>query len=209
MTLSGKWSRLRFWKTDEWKKLKDIEGVPAPHLRLRALELTPYEDLLVVILGQDPYHNRDHANGLGFSVYPHVKRLPGSLNNIFTEYRSDLGYNYPRNGDLTEWANRGILLINSALSVGEGSANSHRGIGWEKLTYEVLRTVNDKEQPVVVILWGKQAGEYRAIINNPKHLVLTSPHPSPLSARTGFFGSKPFSKTCDFLKVDKTLWKLT
>ncbi len=209
MTLCKEWSNLKFFKSDTWEKLKDIEGIPEPSKRLRALELCSYDETRVVILGQDPYPNGDHACGLAFSVYPHVSRLPSSLNNIFCEYRSDLGYPNPRNGDLIEWVHRGVLLLNTSLTVERGRPGSHSKLGWAKLAYEVLRKLNDKDSPVVYILWGKAAQEYKAIITNEKHLVLTAPHPSPLAAHTGFFGSKPFSKTCTFLGVDKSLWKLT
>lgn len=210
MTLKGKWSKLRFWNTPDWQKLKDIEGIPAPRLRLRALEMTSYEDTRVVILGQDPYPNREHAHGLCFSVQPHVERLPISLNNVLSEYRSDLGYPRPRHGCLDLWAHRGVLMLNSALSVAEGQPESHKGLGWEKLTFEILRLLDDKDSPVVVILWGKQAQEYKATITNTnRHLVLTAPHPSPRSARLGFFGSKPFSQAAEHLGVSNTLWKLT
>ncbi len=209
MTLCKEWRTLKFFKSEEWKKLKNIEGIPAPNLRLRALEECSYDETRVVILGQDPYPNGDHACGLAFSVYPHISKLPGSLNNILYEYRSDLGYDHPRSGDLSDWVHRGILLLNTSLTVERGRPGSHRDLGWSRLAYEVLKRLNEKATPVVFILWGKEAQQYKAAIDAPQHLVLTSPHPSPLSARLGFFGSKPFSKACSHLGVDKTLWKLT
>jgi uracil-DNA glycosylase len=163
-----------------------------------ALKLTPYKDVKVVIVGQDPYHGVGEAHGLSFSVQKGIK-VPPSLQNIYKELESDLGITPPNNGDLTAWAKQGVLLLNAVLTVEKDKPASHRKLGWERLTDYIIKTLNNKNEPVVFILWGNFAKEKASLITNPKHLVLTSPHPSPFSARYGFFGSKPFSKTNDFL----------
>ena len=163
-----------------------------------ALNYTPYENVKVVILGQDPYHGKDQANGLAFSVKEGIK-IPPSLRNIFKELNSDLGYKIPLNGDLTKWAKEGVLLLNTSLTVIEAKANSHRNKGWEIFTDEIIKTVNKKTTPVVFILWGNNAIEKEKFIDSSKHLILKAPHPSPLSSYRGFFDSKPFSKTNEFL----------
>ena len=163
-----------------------------------ALELTPYEKVKVVILGQDPYHGANQAHGLSFSVQPGVK-IPPSLNNIYKELQSDLGIKPVNHGNLVSWAKQGVLLLNTVLTVREGQAYSHRGQGWERLTDTIIEKLNEREQPVVFILWGKPAQEKMKMIDKSKHIILTSSHPSPLSAHRGFFGSKPFSKTNDAL----------
>ena len=162
-----------------------------------ALELTPYEKVKVVILGQDPYHGANQAHGLSFSVQPGVK-IPPSLNNIYKELQSDLGIKPVNHGNLVSWAKQGVLLLNTVLTVREGQAYSHRGQGWERLTDTIIEKLNEREQPVVFILWGKPAQEKMKMIDKGKHIILTS-HPSPLSAHRGFLGSKPFSKTNDAL----------
>ena len=163
-----------------------------------ALELTPYEKVKVVILGQDPYHGANQAHGLSFSVQTGVK-IPPSLNNIYKELQSDLGIKPVNHGNLVSWAKQGVLLLNTVLTVREGQAYSHRGQGWERLTDTIIEKLNEREQPVVFILWGKPAQEKMKMIDKSKHIILTSSHPSPLSAHRGFLGSKPFSKTNDAL----------
>jgi uracil-DNA glycosylase len=163
-----------------------------------ALHFTPYRDVKTVILGQDPYHGPNQAHGLSFSVKPGVK-IPPSLLNIFKELQNDLGCYIPNNGYLKKWADQGVLLLNATLTVRAGQANSHREIGWSFFTDRVIELLNAREAPVVFILWGRNAQEKMNIINNPRHFIIKSPHPSPLSAHYGFFGSKPFSKTNKFL----------
>ena len=163
----------------------------------RALNLCDYDDVKVVILGQDPYHEPRQANGLAFSVTKDVP-IPPSLQNIYKELYDDLKIIPPHHGDLTSWAKQGVLLLNNVLTVERGKANSHRGLGWETFTLNIVRYLNLREKPLVFILWGKNAIEKKKYIDS-RHLVLTSPHPSPLSAYRGFFGSKPFSKTNQFL----------
>ena len=164
----------------------------------RCLNLTSYDDVKVVILGQDPYHEKGQANGLAFSVRPGVQ-VPPSLVNIFKECHDDVGIRIPNNGDLTAWAKQGVLLLNNVLTVREHQANSHRFYGWEIFTLNVVKLLNAREKPMVFILWGKNAIEKEKYIDTSKHLVIKSVHPSPLSAYRGFFGSKPFSKTNAFL----------
>ena len=163
-----------------------------------ALELTPYEKVKVVILGQDPYHGVNQAHGLSFSVQPGVK-IPPSLNNIYKELQSDLGISPVKHGNLVSWAKQGVLLLNTVLTVREGQAYSHRGKGWEILTDKIIEKLNEREKPIVFILWGKPAQEKMKMIDKSRHIILTSAHPSPLSAHRGFLGSKPFSKTNDAL----------
>jgi len=164
-----------------------------------AMHKTSLEDTKVVILGQDPYHNPGQAHGLSFSVKSGV-RIPPSLLNVYKELHDDLGIKRPKTGCLLPWAEQGVLLLNTVLTVRAHEPNSHRNQGWEKFTDGIIRLVNQKDKPVVFILWGAPAGKKKKMITNPKHLVLTSAHPSPLSASKGFFGSKPFSKTNNFLK---------
>ncbi|EOS8046498.1 uracil-DNA glycosylase [Enterococcus hirae] len=168
-----------------------------------ALELTPYEKVKVVILGQDPYHGVNQAHGLSFSVQPGVK-IPPSLNNIYKELQSDLGISPVKHGNLVSWAKQGVLLLNTVLTVREGQAYSHRGKGWEILTDKIIEKLNEREKPIVFILWGKPAQEKMKMIDKSRHIILTSAHPSPLSAHRGFLGSKPFSKTNDALMA---LWE--
>ncbi len=164
----------------------------------RALDLTPFDKVRVVILGQDPYHGEGQAHGLCFSVRPGV-RPPPSLVNIYKELKTDLGIDPPRHGFLEHWARQGVLLLNSVLTVERGLAASHQGRGWEKFTDAVIRAVNNLPYPVVFILWGSYAQKKAAFVDRERHLVLKSAHPSPLSAHSGFLGSRPFSKTNDFL----------
>ncbi|PLS32632.1 uracil-DNA glycosylase [Carnobacterium maltaromaticum] len=158
-----------------------------------AFEWTPYEQVKVVILGQDPYHGPNQAHGLSFSVQPNVK-VPPSLVNIYKELADDLGITPVSHGYLKSWAEQGVLLMNTVLTVRGGSANSHRGQGWERLTDAVIKKLNEHEKPLVFILWGNPSIAKKQLIDTEKHVVITSPHPSPLSSYRGFFGSKPFSK---------------
>jgi uracil-DNA glycosylase len=160
---------------------------------LSALRLTPHENVTVVILGQDPYHDDNQAHGLAFSVRPGV-RPPPSLANIFAELKDDLGIPISESGYLVPWARQGVLLLNAVLTVRAHQANSHKNKGWETFTDAVIRAVNDKADPVVLVLWGGQAQKKRPLIDEARHAVVASAHPSPLSARNGFFGSRPFSK---------------
>ena len=164
----------------------------------RALDLTPLDEVRVVILGQDPYHGLGQAHGLCFSV-PHDVRPPPSLVNIFKELKSDLGIEPARHGFLEHWASQGVLLLNSVLTVEMGQAASHRDRGWERFTDAVVRAVNDKAEPVVFMLWGSYAQKKAAFVDTSRHLVLKAPHPSPLSAHSGFFGCKHFSQANAFL----------
>jgi len=167
-----------------------------------AFHFTPYSKVKVVILGQDPYHNEHQAHGLSFSVLPEVEKkdIPPSLVNIYKELRDDLGLYIPDNGYLKKWADQGVLLLNTVLTVRAHEAFSHRGKGWETFTDEVIAALNKKDEPMVFMLWGRPAREKKAMLDNPKHLVLEAAHPSPLSASRGFFGCRHFSKCNDFLK---------
>ena len=158
-----------------------------------ALHYTPFHKVKVVILGQDPYHGPGQAHGLSFSVKPGVA-LPPSLKNIFLEMQQDLGCPMPRDGYLVPWAKQGVLLLNTVLTVRAGSAHSHKALGWEQFTDRVIEVLNQKETPVVYILWGSAAQAKQPLIDTTKHFIIKSPHPSPLSAHRGFFGSRPFSK---------------
>ncbi|QXE01724.1 uracil-DNA glycosylase [Terribacillus sp. DMT04] len=175
---------------------------PDMHHIYEALQMTSFQQTKVVILGQDPYHGPNQAHGLSFSVQPEVK-VPRSLVNIYKELADDIGCSIPNHGYLKHWAEQGVLLLNTALTVEAHQAASHRGKGWEHFTDRVIQSLNDKQDPVVFILWGKHAQEKRNLIDTDKHYTLTSVHPSPLSARRGFFGSKPFSKTNDILKSNE------
>lgn len=158
-----------------------------------ALEYTSYENTKVVILGQDPYHGPNQAHGLSFSVQPGVK-TPPSLLNMYKELRDEYGYDIPNNGYLVKWAEQGVLLLNTVLTVRQGEANSHKGKGWEHFTDRVIELLNEREKPVIFILWGRHAQAKKKLITNSNHHIIESVHPSPLSARRGFFGSKPYSK---------------
>lgn len=189
-----------------WLRTQEDAGkaiYPPRGQRLRALELTPLEKVKVVILGQDPYHGPGQAHGLAFSV-PEGVRVPPSLVNIYKELEADLGVNIPPHGNLEHWARQGVLLLNNALTVEAGQAGSHQGRGWEAITDAAVAAVAEQEQPCVFILWGnharKKAARVPGLANSSRHLVLAAPHPSPLSAHAGFFGSKPFSKANAFLE---------
>lgn len=180
----------------EERKTKTI--FPKEEDVFNAFKLTPFENVKCVIVGQDPYYNINQANGLAFSVNKGIK-LPPSLVNIYKEAHDDIGINIPNHGDLSSWAKEGVFLLNTILTVEEGEPLSYKNKGWEKFTLKVLKTLNDDKTPKVFILWGKEAINLKKILNNPRHLILESAHPSPLSSYRGFFGSKPFSKTNEFL----------
>ena len=171
---------------------------PAKENVFSALDYTPYKDVKAVIIGQDPYHGPNQAHGLCFSVQPGIK-IPPSLVNIYKELHADLGLPIPEHGYLENWARQGILMINAVLTVRAGNAGSHAKMGWEPFTDKIIELLNERKQPVVFILWGGYARKKAKMITNPNHLVLEAPHPSPLSSYRGFFGSKPFSKTNEFL----------
>ncbi len=167
-----------------------------------AFHLTPLSQVKVVIIGQDPYHNDGQAHGLCFSVRPDVD-IPPSLVNIYQELHDDLGCKIPNNGYLVKWAKQGVLMLNTVLTVQAHMANSHKGKGWEEFTDAAIKALNKQDRPIVFILWGRPAQMKKSMLNNPKHLILEAPHPSPLSAYRGFFGSKPFSRTNQFLLDNK------
>ena len=164
-----------------------------------AMHFTPLSKVKVVILGQDPYHNNGQAHGLSFSVQKGVD-IPPSLVNIYKELHDDLGCTIPNHGCLTKWAEQGVLMLNTVLTVRAHQANSHRGIGWEEFTDAAILALNSQDRPIVFILWGAPAQRKKRMLTNPKHLILEAPHPSPLAAYRGFFGSKPFSQTNAFLE---------
>ncbi len=168
----------------------------------KALRLTDYDNIKVVIIGQDPYHGTGEAEGLSFSVKEGIPKPP-SLKNIFKELHDDLGYEEPKSGSLVKWANEGVLMLNAILTVEKDKPLSHKKLGWERFTDEIIRKINEKETPVVFILWGNFARSKKTLITNKIHYIIESPHPSPFSARYGFFGSKPFSKTNNFLVSKK------
>ena len=165
-----------------------------------ALHLTPLKEVKVLILGQDPYINEHEAHGLCFSVLPEQKKLPPSLQNIYKELNADLGCEIPNNGYLKKWAQQGVLLLNTVLTVRAHESNSHKGKGWEHFTDAIIRAVNEQDRPIVYMLWGSHAQQKIPMLNNPKHLILKAPHPSPLSAHRGFFGCKHFSQANEFLE---------
>ena len=183
---------------------------PPKHDVFRAMRLTDYDNIKVVILGQDPYHGEGEAEGLSFSVRDGIRKPP-SLKNIFKELEDDLGYKEPQTGSLVKWAKEGVLLLNSLLTVEKDKPLSHKKLGWERFTDEIIKKINEKETPVVFILWGAYAKSKKNYITNKNHYIIESTHPSPFSARNGFFGSKPFSKTNKFLiskKISPVNFKL-
>lgn len=190
------YARLREFLIEEYRSYKVY---PDMYDIFNALKTTSYKDTRVVILGQDPYHNPGEAHGMCFSVKPGVK-IPPSLLNIFKELRDDLGTYIPNNGYLMDWAKQGILLLNAILTVRENAPLSHKNMGWEKLTDSVIRALNERQKPVIFLLWGAPARAKKALITNPNHFVLEAPHPSPLSASYGFFGCRHFSKTNKILE---------
>lgn len=195
------------WNSEGFKKFyRIIENeyatktiFPPKDYIFNALKLTPYSNTKVVIVGQDPYHGIGEAHGLSFSVQEGIK-IPPSLQNIYKELNDDLNIPIAQTGDLTKWGQEGVLMLNAVLTVEKDKPASHRNMGWELLTDYIIKVLNQKDEPVVFILWGNFAKEKVKYITNPNHYIITSPHPSPFSARNGFFGSKPFSKTNNFLK---------
>lgn len=181
------------------EEYKTRQVFPAPDDIFSAYNLTELHRVKVVILGQDPYHDTGQAHGLCFSVKPGIE-IPPSLQNIYKELQDDLGLYIPNNGYLVKWAEQGVLLLNTVLTVRAHQANSHRGIGWEQFTDATIRILNEQDRPIVFMLWGKPAQNKRIMLGNPKHLILTAPHPSPLSAYRGFFGCRHFSRANDFLR---------
>ncbi|MGZ0051659.1 uracil-DNA glycosylase [Brevibacillus gelatini] len=175
-----------------------------------ALHLTSYEQAKVVILGQDPYHGPGQAHGLSFSVRPGIKPPP-SLVNIYKELQSDLNCTIPEHGYLSHWAKQGVMMLNAVLTVRAGNPNSHKGIGWEQFTDQIIHLLNEREKPLVFILWGRHAQEKAAFIDKKRHCIIASPHPSPFSANRGFFGSRPFSRANAFLRsqgMEEIDWQL-
>jgi uracil-DNA glycosylase len=198
--LVGEFEKEYYTKLREFLKQEYSSHIIYPNMHdiFNALKMTPYSQVKVVILGQDPYHQPGQAHGLCFSVKPGVDKPP-SLVNIFKEMQSDLGIEPPIDGNLEQWARNGVLLLNTVLTVRQGEANSHKGKGWEQFTDRVIVSLNEREKPMVFILWGANAQAKEAMITNPNHLVIKSAHPSPLSAHKGFWGGSYFSKTNQFL----------
>ena len=196
------------YKSEGFKRFQQIVNheyetkiiFPPKDYIFNALKLTSYSNTKVVIVGQDPYHGVGEAHGLSFSVQEGIK-IPPSLQNIYKELNSDLAIPIAKTGNLTKWGKEGVLMLNAVLTVEKDKPASHRNLGWELLTDYIIKILNQKEEPVVFILWGNFAKEKAKYITNPKHLIITSAHPSPFSANHGFFGSKPFSKTNNFLKA--------
>ncbi len=206
--IAGEWARALEgeFRKPYYKKLFTFVGEEYQTKRIyppaedifNAFHFTPLDQVKVVILGQDPYHEEGQAHGLSFSVKPGID-IPPSLVNIYKELEDDLGCYIPNNGYLEKWARQGVMLLNTVLTVRAHQANSHKNMGWEEFTDAAIRILADQDRPLVFILWGRPAQQKRAMIHNPRHLVLESPHPSPLSAYRGFFGSRPFSRTNDYL----------
>ena len=210
--LSGEFKKPYYKKLYEtvMSEYQTREIFPAPDDIFNAFAFTPLANVKVVIFGQDPYHEPGQAHGLCFSVKPDVK-IPPSLVNIYQELREDCGCYVPNNGYLKKWADQGVLLLNTVLTVRAHAANSHKNIGWEEFTNAAIRVLNEQDKPIVFILWGKPAQTKKAMLNNPKHLILEAPHPSPLSAYRGFFGSRPFSQANKFLMahgIDPIDWQI-
>lgn len=192
------------------KEYKEKTIYPKQNEIFNAFRYTSYDDVKVVIIGQDPYHGPKQAEGLSFSVSNDVLKPP-SLQNIFKELQSDLGIPFPEHNSLIPWAREGVLLLNAVLTVEEHKPASHSKIGWEMFTDHVIEILNKREKPIVFILWGAFARSKKALITNPNHYIIESAHPSPFSARNGFFGSKPFSKTNKFLRennIKEIDWKV-
>lgn len=199
--LKDEFKKEYYLKLREFLKSEYSSRVIYPNMYdiFNALKYTSYSDVKAVIIGQDPYHGPNQAHGLCFSVKDGIEPPP-SLKNIFKELNSDIGMQTPKNGTLTKWANEGVLLLNTVLTVRAGEANSHKGMGWEIFTDHIIELLNKRESPIVFILWGSNARAKTALITNPNHKILTCAHPSPLSAYNGFFGCRHFSKTNDFLR---------
>ena len=206
------------FESDYYKKIEEfIESeyakktvYPPKEDIFNAFKYTPPENVKVVILGQDPYHEKGQAHGLAFST-PEGRPIPRSLKNIFKEIQNEYGYEIPDSGCLESWAHQGVFLLNTVLTVREGEANSHSDCGWQIFTDNVIKTLNSQNQPIVFLLWGKQAEKKKEFLDNPKHQVLITSHPSPLSARRGFFGSNHFKSANEFLRknnLDEIDWKL-
>lgn len=204
------------WDKDYYKQLRSFLAAeyktrtiyPDMHDIFNALKHTDYGAVKVVILGQDPYHGKGQAHGLSFSVQKGVQ-TPPSLQNMYKELHSDLGFTIPKHGCLTQWADKGVLLLNTVLTVQEATPNSHKGKGWEIFTDKVISLLDARQEPIVFLLWGNNAKGKKALIHNPNHLVLTAAHPSPLSAHNGFFGCKHFSQANAFLGQRAVDWSLT
>ena len=208
VSLGNDWDKILEdeFKKDYYLKIRDFLKkeyssytiFPSMYDIFNALKYTSYEGTRVVILGQDPYHEPGQAHGLSFSVKKGIK-IPPSLVNIYKELKTDVGMEIPSHGELTSWANQGVLLLNATLTVRLGQANSHQSIGWGIFTDEVIKKLNERSEPIVFILWGGNARSKKKYITNPNHLIIESAHPSPLSAYNGFFGSRPFSRANEFL----------
>ena len=210
--LSDLFSTEKYAEIREFLKKEYTENTIYPDMYniFRCFKETPYNNVKAVILGQDPYHEEGQAQGLSFSV-PNGVKFPPSLVNIFKELKSDLGYDAPKSGDLLKWAKEGVLLLNTTLTVRKGLANSHKDCGWQWFTDEVIKKLNERETPIVFILWGANARSKKKFINTKKHFIVESAHPSPLSCYNGFWNSKPFSKTNEFLKsvnISQINWNL-
>ena len=201
--LSGEFRKPYYRKLYEtvMAEYRAMEIYPAPDDIFNAFAFTPLANVKVVIFGQDPYHEPGQAHGLCFSVKPDVA-IPPSLVNIYKELHEDCGCYVPNNGYLKKWADQGVLLLNTVLTVRAHAAHSHKNIGWEEFTDAAIRVLNEQDRPMVFILWGKPAQMKKSMLNNPKHLILEAPHPSPLSAYRGFFGSRPFSQANKYLKAN-------
>ncbi|MGN0654296.1 MAG: uracil-DNA glycosylase [Oscillospiraceae bacterium] len=199
--LKGEFDKEYYLKLREFLKKEYFTRKIYPDMYdiFNALKYTPYNSVKAVILGQDPYHEEGQAHGLCFSVREGVEKPP-SLKNIFKELHDDLGLDEPQNGTLTKWAKEGVLLLNTVLTVRQGQANSHKDMGWEIFTDTLISKLNEREKPIVFILWGRNARNKKAIITGKQHKILESAHPSPLSAYNGFFGCRHFSKTNEFLR---------
>lgn len=200
-SISGEFSKPYYRNLYQFVKEEYSQRViypPADDI-FNALHFTPLSKVKVLILGQDPYHNEHQAHGLSFSVLPDQKDIPPSLQNIYKELQGDLGCTIPNNGYLKKWADQGVLLLNTVLTVRAHQANSHQGRGWEQFTDAIIQAVNEQDRAVVYMLWGKPAQSKIPMLDNPKHLILKAPHPSPLSAYRGFFGCKHFSQANEFL----------
>ncbi|WP_372999051.1 uracil-DNA glycosylase [Sulfurimonas sp.] len=211
--LSSQMQEVYFTKLQEFVDAQYASKIIYPKYEniFRAFNLVSPENVKVVIIGQDPYHGELQASGLAFSVCNECK-IPPSLKNIFIELVDDIGCNYPSSGDLTQWAEQGVLLINSVLTVEHAKANSHRNNGWEKFTDFVIEKLSLEYENIVFVLWGNPSQKKEKLIDAAKHLILKSPHPSPLSSYRGFFGSKPFSKSNEYLKAhgkEEISWCLT
>ena len=199
--LSDEFSKQYFIKLETFveEERKSQKIYPPKDQVFTAFDLTPFEDVKVLLLGQDPYHGPDQAHGLSFSVREGIK-IPPSLRNIYKEMESDVGCSVPKHGYLIPWAKQGVMMLNAVLTVRHKSANSHKNKGWEKFTDAVIKKLNDRDEQVIFLLWGGYAKKKADLIDTNRHKIISAPHPSPFSARTGFFGSKPFSKINSLLE---------